>query len=82
MLYPIGANYIHESIYLINSKKILLNKKFYQGRTALHYAVFKNNTTVVKCLLEKGADPEIFDNLGLRPFQYYKNEEILKLFLK
>ena len=82
LLYAIGANYTHESIYLINTKKILLNKKFYEGRTALHYAVLKNNTVVVKCLLEKGADPEIYDNLGLKPIQYCKDNKILNHFSK
>ena len=32
LIYAIDANYINESIYLINSKKILLDKKFYEGK--------------------------------------------------
>lgn len=82
LLYAIGANYTQESIYLINTENILLNKKFYAGRTALHYAAQKNNAEVVKCLLEKGADPEICDNFGIKPFQCCKDKKTLNLFLK
>ena len=81
LLYAIGANYTHESIYLINIPKILLNKKFYEGRTALHYAVIKNNATIVKHLLKKGADSKILDDLGLKPVQYCKDKEILNILM-
>lgn len=33
------------------------------GLTLLHYAVIKNNIDCVKCLLESGADPNIFDSV-------------------
>ena len=80
LLYAIGADYTKESIYLINTKMILLNKQFYEGRTALHYAVIKNNTIIIKHLLEKGADPYISDNQGFIPSQYCKNQVIFDLF--
>ncbi len=80
LLYAIGADYTKESLYLINTKKILLNKKFYAGRTALHYAVIKKNVTIIKYLLEKGADPYISDDQGLIPAQYCQNQIIFDLF--
>ena len=80
LLYAIEAGYTKESLYLINTKKILLNKQFYAGQTALHCAVIKNNTTIVKYLLEKGADPYISDDQGLIPAQYCKNQIIFDLF--
>lgn len=80
LLYAIAANYTDESIYLINTKKILLNKQFYEGRTALHYAVIKNNIAVTKHLLEKGADLEICDNFGLSPIQGCKSKKMLEVF--
>lgn len=82
LLYAIGADYTNESIYLINTKKILLNKQFYEGRTALHYAVIKNNAKIVKSLLEKGANPEVRDNFDLTPVQYCKDKKISELFIK
>ena len=82
LLYAIGANYTQESIYLINTKKILLDKQFYEGRTALHYAAIKNNTEIVKSLLEKGANPEARDNFDLTPVQYCKDKKISELFIK
>ena len=80
LLYAIGADYTKESIYLINTKMILLNKQFYEGRTALHYAVIKNNAIIIKHLLEKGADPYISDNQGVTPAQYCKNQTMCDLF--
>lgn len=82
LLYAIGANYTEEAKYLIDNKKILLNKKSSMGRTALHYAVLKNNSEIVTALLEAGADPEICDDLRLKPVQYCNHKMILDLFLK
>lgn len=81
LMYAIGADYTDESIYLINTKKILLNKRFYEGRTALHYAVIKNNSKVVTHLLEKGVAPHIRDSLGLKPIDYCNNVEVRNLLL-
>ncbi len=47
-------------------------------KTALHYAVEKNNIEVCKVLLENGANPSIADKRGLTCLHYaarygYKN---------
>ena len=34
---------------------------------------------VVKFLLEKGTDADIYDNFGLRPIQYCKDKKILDI---
>ena len=80
LMYAIGANYTDESIYLINTEKILLNKRFYKGRTALHYAIIKNNSKIVTHLLEKGVDSHIRDSFGLKPIDYCKSVEVRNLF--
>ena len=81
LMYAIGADYTDESIYLINIEKILLDKRFYEGRTVLHYAVIKNNLKIIMHLLEKGADPHIRDSLGLKPIDYCRSTEVRDLFL-
>ncbi len=75
LMYAINADYTDESIYLINSEKILLNKRFYEDHTALHCAVIKNNSKIVTHLLEKGADPHIRDSLGLKPIDYCRSKK-------
>lgn len=41
-----------------------------KGFTPLHYAVIKNNLTLVKTLLKKGADPDSTDNIKATPLHY------------
>ena len=59
-----------------------------KGRTLLSIAVQQYKTTVVKLLLEKGANPNIEDYLGVPPLslvflkQTKNTEEIIKLLLQ
>ena len=56
------------------------------GRTALHYAVCACNSVAVQHLIDKGADPNIFDEDGLFPLQlaacHEKGTEIVDLILQ
>ncbi len=49
------------------------------GKTALYWAVFKNNLECVRELLSAGADPRIEDNDQRKPANYTTSEEILRL---
>ena len=40
----------------------------------LHYAVMSNNKNAVKILIERGANPHIYDNDGLDPISYMQND--------
>ena len=45
------------------------------GMTPLHFAAFCNNFQVVKLLLDRGADADVFDNHGRTPAQMARNNE-------
>ena len=46
----------------------------YSGFTALHYAVVVDDETLIRYLLEHGADPTLENNRGYRPINYCTNE--------
>ncbi|MDG7055767.1 MAG: ankyrin repeat domain-containing protein [Wolbachia endosymbiont of Menacanthus eurysternus] len=56
-----------------------INAKDSQGRTALHYAAYFNNTDMVELLLDAGAKTNIKDNNGKKPLSFAKNKEIIDL---
>ena len=51
----------------------------YSGFTALHYAVVMDDETLIRYLLEHGADPTIENNRGLTPDRYCNNERVKAL---
>ena len=79
LAYAISGKYNKEAIYLINSKGILIDKRLYSNKTALHYAVIADNFEVAAALINKGADKYVSDNFGLTPFRYAKNPQMAHL---
>ena len=51
----------------------------YSGFTPLHYAVVLGDEKVARYLLERGADPTLENNRGLRPGSYCTSERIKDL---
>ena len=56
-----------ESIKLFVKAGALINRRTAGGQTALHLACAQNKGTIVKLLLELGADTEIPDNNNIKP---------------
>jgi ankyrin repeat protein len=55
---------------ILENKQVDINHRDELGRTALHYAIEKKNVEIVRCLVEKGADPTIHDHTGYTPFHF------------
>lgn len=55
-----------------------LNSKIYRGRTLLHYAVKKNNKSLIKMLIKEGLNPNICDDDYNTPLHYaiHKNNYV------
>ena len=93
----VKTNYI-KSIFLkinnLNELKQLLKKNVLsvddltnyindEGYTILSYAIYNNNISVVRTLLEKGINPNKYDITGMSPlFQSRNNDYITKLLLE
>ncbi|MDR2977965.1 MAG: ankyrin repeat domain-containing protein [Rickettsiales bacterium] len=61
-----------------------INAKDSQGRTALHYAAYFNDTDMVELLLRAGADIDAQDNLGrtaLHYAAYFNHTDMVELLL-
>lgn len=54
----------------------------YSGFTPLHYAILADDMSLVRFLLDNGADPSIEDNKGCIPSDYCTNSEITDLLNK
>ena len=52
------------------------------GKTALHYAVHLDDTTMVQMLLEAGANPEILGQIYESPLMYAKSKEVVDVLLE
>lgn len=52
------------------------------GRTALHYAVIKNNLEVVRCLVEAQACVNVIDRTNKTPLNYAISQEVYKVLLQ
>ncbi|XP_014222677.1 ankyrin-1-like [Trichogramma pretiosum] len=48
----------------VHNRNVLINAPDTGGRTALHFALFRNNKKLVKLLLKNGADPTMIDKEG------------------
>ncbi|XP_072152424.1 mitochondrial disaggregase isoform X2 [Bemisia tabaci] len=57
----------------------LNNRRTFQGFTALHYAVLANDFTIVRLLLDAGANPLIENDAGHQPIMFAKAEQIKDL---
>ncbi|KAK7867768.1 hypothetical protein R5R35_002267 [Gryllus longicercus] len=57
----------------------LNNRATFQGFTALHYAVLADSASVVRTLLEAGADPTIENDAGHQPTEYARDGEVKDL---
>lgn len=67
---------------LLESKPDFLNNKDDFGKTPLFWAAISNHHELVRLLLEKGADANLKDNVGRRPFEQATNREIAALLQK
>ena len=57
-----------------------INAKTTLGETALHFAIFRRNYLLAKCLLDNGADTDLQDNSGATTFMYavrYADEKMV-----
>ncbi|EFX62487.1 hypothetical protein DAPPUDRAFT_270337 [Daphnia pulex] len=70
---------------LLAHEKVSINEVDECGRTVLQLATMKKNVAIVKYLIDKGADPNIADQLGLSPLLWAAQErdgnEIIDLLL-
>jgi ATP-dependent Clp protease ATP-binding subunit ClpB len=57
----------------------LNNRANFRGCTSLHYAVLMDDLTIVKALLDAGANPTLENDSGHRPVAYVKSREIRDL---
>jgi ankyrin repeat protein len=68
-----------------NEKKIEIDERDKQGRTALHLAIATSNVTAARFLLSNGANPNVADEDGLtalhRAAKYVKDMDIVELLL-
>ena len=61
--------------YLIEKCPELINTQTKRGFTPLHFAAFHQNKETTKILIENGADPNIKNKSGLKPFKFISNED-------
>jgi ankyrin repeat protein len=52
---------------LLKNKQIQIDQCDANGTTALNHAITESNTTVVRYLLDNGADPKRLDQIGCTP---------------
>ncbi|CAC5360680.1 unnamed protein product [Mytilus coruscus] len=75
-----GANGKIEVLKRLHNKKVNMNLRDYDGRTALHLAAAENQLEAVKFLVnEANVEKSIPDRENRRPFNEAKNEEIKTL---
>ena len=55
---------------LLKKKGVDINKRDSNKRTALHWAVLSDNSSIVSMLLDKGADPNLKDSDGKTPLYF------------
>nr|CAH0103688.1 unnamed protein product [Daphnia galeata] len=71
---------------LLLNRKIKIDQCSASGTTALNYAIMASNTTIVKCLLDKGADPKRLDQHDRSPLHvaafYTRDTKIIDLLLQ
>jgi ankyrin repeat protein len=53
---------------ILETQKVDIDHINKEGETALYYAIRAENVQMVRCLLEKGADPTSRNNVGCTPF--------------
>jgi ankyrin repeat protein len=70
---------------LLAHQKVSINEVDECGRTVLQWAIMKKNVAIVKYLIDKGADLNIADQLGMSPLLWAAQErdgnEIIDLLL-
>jgi hypothetical protein len=70
---------------LLKNKQIQIDQCDANGTTALNHAITESNTTVVRYLLDNGADPKRLDQIGCTPLHvaasYATDTKIIDLFL-
>lgn len=71
-----------EAISLLNSSWFLdVNFRSKDGNSVLHWACYSGKVRVVQCLLEKGAMPNVLNNLGSSPLMVavrYGNHDVVE----
>jgi ankyrin repeat protein len=74
----------HELVYLINTNRYLLNEYDGNFRNALFNAVYANDVSIAKFLLEKGSNPNIYGsfNSPLKIAILVQNLEMIELLIK
>lgn len=66
-------------INMLSNKKIDINSKNKNGLTPLHLAALANESDCFDKLIKLGANPNILDSRGKKPFYYFENDKhILK----
>ncbi len=57
----------------------LNNRATFKGFTPLHYAVLRDDYSLIKLLLDAGADPTLENESGHRPSDYSDNDQVKDL---
>lgn len=60
-----------DPVHYLLRKGANLEAKDINGRTALHYASMYDNSKLIRCLLDKGARPDVKDNDGKLPMDVF-----------
>ncbi len=76
---------LYEKLLKLLIQKSNVNTKDHYGNTALHYGAAKEDTTLLKILLKRGADPNLCNHDDFTPFETACSKtgdtDIMKLFL-
>ncbi len=78
----VSINQLEEVRELLAGKDCNINEVDDTRTSALHMAASNNNTEMVKLLLESGADPCVFNDLGQTPLSIakaYRNDILISI---
>ena len=68
--YSNDSKKLRKSLENAQKLEIDLNSKIYRGRTLLHYAVKRNNKSIIRLLIKQGLNPNICDDDYNTPLHY------------
>ena len=82
LIIAVNLSHIEAIECLLNNPHIIINQQNNSGYTALLIALFRGRKSIIKLLLDAGADPELANYEGLTPLQAAQqtgNQEVIDL---